>query len=253
MTNKLVRFGGEKLRVAERKVLETIDASRVRTFMDTVASLMPVNKLANVTVEELEEVFELPFRQAAKRDIAGHFQGRKKSDLLWAGMTVEGLGVAFIGTGTTEKDRGIRKVPEVGIVADPDRDRILLLDAELTTRRASDGWNSGWSLDSYRATDWDKEVGVLKPVDEHSYSRIRGYYDVSLMHDPHFMYGDQLHRAAVMFNFAEPNGIQAMLGQDIVTVEGSSFPVYNFQSQITPNDTVRRMSHLVLRAHATEL
>lgn len=255
MTKNTQWYGGEKLKAKEKSILEKIDASRVRAFMDSLQRLMVTKKVGGVEVADLGDTFELPGSAFNQSRVEEHFEKHTTSELIWGGMTKKGLGVAFIGTGATQGNQGKRKIPEIGVIADPKRDKTLVLPAQLWHGTADDGWDSGWDQHSYQTADWDDEVSAYKPIDEWGMSRNRGIYEVSLLQDPHFLHNGTLHEADILFSSVGfSDRVQATLGTSVVRLAGEEegFPAYNFERQITPGDTVLKMNHAVLTSYTSD-
>ena len=120
---------------------------------------------------------------------------------------------------------------------------------------ADDGWDSGWDQHSYQTADWDGKVSAFKPIEEWGMSWNRGSYNVSLLQDPHFLHNGTLNEADILFSLVGFSHIvQATLGTSVVRLAGEEegFPAYNFERQITPEDTVLKMNHVVLTSHTSD-
>jgi len=76
LTKNTQWYGGEELKAREKSVLEKIDASRVRAFMDFLQRLMVTKKVGGVEVADLGDTFELPESAFNQSRVEEHFEKR---------------------------------------------------------------------------------------------------------------------------------------------------------------------------------
>lgn len=249
-------FGGEKISAKEKAILVTIDAARVRAFINTLSYVISPREIQFGEVVNPRMDYTLPVdnpdnKHTLQRVNEFFWADKRQRELLWSGITVEGLCVAFLGVG---KVTGGRKEPTISVTAAPSAESVTVQAAKLWEGNASDGWDSGWHQHAYHSYDPDTKVSVFKPVDEWSASWNRGYYDHSLIDDPHFSYDGDLYAADVLLAKTTFARIQPSLGHKVVRLEGEKgvAPAYNFERQIKPSDKVYAMCHAVLTSYSSE-
>lgn len=245
-------FGSYVVTDEEMTILTEIDATRVRSFMNTLRHLLG-HKLADEE-DKLDYTTREDLHDAEQAQVDKFLEGDAKRELLWGGITVEGIGLAFLGSDTAKE---YRKRPEVGVIADPSNDAVIVHPANIWHGNADDGWDSGWSQYSFSTAAWNREgsFSVFKPIEEWSASWNRGYYEISLLNDPHFIYNKDLYAADVLFQQKSVHsGIIATLGNRIIRTfdeNRSGFPAYQFNTQIQPGDQVFAMNHVLLDSHTS--